>query len=182
MNEFEPSLLVKKSFEFIAKKRSSADTSVLFVNFDDKNEKDHKYHLLTVEKSTFTARTYVFDLNEEDLVDKCVSEITLVPIVDLEIEKFELRDFKVSEKDNQYHLLFRLKDGYKSKEVKNFAIIIYSSFSGELDSLKEFNFGAEEIKETGLSHVTKPEKLEPLYDAYFDHSSKEDGCKIIEFR
>ena len=57
---------------------------------------------------------------------------------------------------------------------------IYSSLSGQVEAYHQYNLGNEVIKETGNSKVSGPENLEPLYDAYFDHSSED--FKIIEMR
>ena len=99
--EYTPSKLLIQSFDFIAKKRSTADKSCLFVNYDSENE-NIRYHLLTYENDTFTARTYKFCIKDDQLESDCISEKTLVPTLDIEIAKYELRDFKVSEELNQY--------------------------------------------------------------------------------
>ena len=102
-----------------------------------------RYHLLTYENDTFTARTYKFCIKDDQLESDCISESALVSTHDIKIAKYELRDFRVSEELNQYQTLFRLKEGYKSLEVKNFALLIFSTLTGEIEAIQEFNLGAE---------------------------------------
>ena len=83
--------------------------------------------MLTFEKNTYTANEFKFGIKDDNLEPNCVSENVLLPPADIDIEKFELRDFRVSGKLNQYQILYRLKEGYKSENVNNFALLIFST-------------------------------------------------------
>ena len=70
--------------------------------------------MLTFENNIYTARKFKFSIENGDLESTCVSEKVLVAPADIDLQKFELRDFRVSDKSSQYQVLYRLKDGYNS--------------------------------------------------------------------
>ena len=39
----------------------------------------------------------------------------------------------------------RLKDGYRSETAKNFALLTFSTETGDFESLNQFNLGGEKI-------------------------------------
>ena len=62
VNDYSASDLLRKTFLFLGKKRSSASQSVLTIKHDENEETESIYHLLTLEKDVLMARTYKFKL------------------------------------------------------------------------------------------------------------------------
>ena len=145
VNDHSASQLLRKTFLFLGKKRSSAKQSVLTIKHAENEESETIYYLLTLEKDVLTARTYKFSLDGEELKENCIEEKVLLPPDEIDMTKFKLRDFKVQEQNHQYHVLLRLTDGYRSETAKNFALLTFSTYTGGVESLNQFNLGGEKI-------------------------------------
>jgi hypothetical protein len=63
VNDYSASDLLRKTFQFLGKKRSSANQSVLTIKHDANEESGTVYYLLTLENDVLTARTYKFSLD-----------------------------------------------------------------------------------------------------------------------
>ena len=63
VTDYSASDLLRKTFLFLGKKRSSASQSVLTIKHDANEESGTVYYLLTLEKDVLTARTYKFSLD-----------------------------------------------------------------------------------------------------------------------
>ena len=133
---------------------------------------------MTIQGKVLTVSTFKFsDPNEDPASDKVELNLS----ADFDLDKFAPHDFKVSERDDQFRLLFRLKDetARKSAENNNFALLIVNRITGDLEAMKEFNIGGEKISSTGCERIKDPALMDPVYDAWLDHGQE---CKIIEAR
>ena len=149
-------------------------------------EQKSVFHLLTLKapastenEAEYKVSSYKFVTEAEERKELVESEIVLKVTPDLGLDRFELRDFKLAKEKCQFRLLFRNKTDYKETEKNNFMLLIFSSVTGDLEGLLEFNPGKEKITETEGDRVKKPENMATLHDAWIGFS---EDLTIIDVR
>ena len=84
--------------EHIAAQRKGYTKSILFCNVDSTQPTASKYHLLKIKDKNMTVSTYSFGEGSDE--PTFTVDVDLAISSDLDLDKFQLHDFKVAEKED----------------------------------------------------------------------------------